>query len=304
MAALSNALANAASSLLGSVGQNVGGLITGTNPLTQPQIAQIFNTNIPGVPLVSTRDYFLFQLNSWVTAFPLMSQWIAVIESYPAALSTDILQGLERTTGSRLGFDINLAKSILTSYPFQRVTGCIFANNVVLPEESISIKSAPLDNNRGFVQGVVSGERKSYADKPLSLSFFETSTSFLDFVIRPWVILAGHYGFVARKGDTNRTKSKYNVKTNITLLHFNRTYQNVSQIPRKVFRFYNCVPVSVASQEYGYEEPGTVKSFVTNWAYTNYTIENNLYLPLPNLIAAWKEGISPDILPLNNQALV
>jgi hypothetical protein len=304
MGALSNALANAASSLVASVGQNVGGLITGTNPLTQPQIGQIFNTNIPGTPLVSTRDYFLFQLNSWVTAFPLMSQWIAVIESYPAALRTDILRGLERTTGSGLGFDINLAKTILTSYPFQRVTGCIFANNVVLPEESISIKTAPLENNRGFVPGVVSGERRSYADKPLALSFFETSTSFLDFVIRPWIILAGHYGFVARKGDTNRTKSIYNVKTNITLLHFNRTYQNISQIPRKVFRFYNCVPISVPTQEYGYEEPNTVKSFVTNWAYTNYTIENNLYLPLPNLIAAWKQGGGPQISPLNSQAVV
>ena len=237
MGALSNALANAASSLVGSVGQNVGGLITGTNPLTQPQIAQIFNTNIPGTPLVSTRDYFLFQLNSWVTAFPLMSQWIAVIESYPAALRSDILRGLERTTGSRLGFDINLAKTILTSYPFQRVTGCIFANNVTLPEESITIKTATLENNRGFVPGVVAGDRRSYADKPLALSFFETSTSFLDFVIRPWVILAGHYGFVARRGDTNRSKSIFNVKTNITLLHFNRTYQNVSQIPRRCFVF-------------------------------------------------------------------
>lgn len=295
---LSNALGNAAAAINQSIGNAVGGVITGANPVTQPSFGNLFGINIPGTPLISTRDYFLFQLQSWVSAFPLQSQWIALIERFPAALNTSILQGLERVDGGKSAFDINAAKTILTSYPFQRVSGCLFCNGATLPGESYSITSATVPNNRGFIPGVVSGDRKSYADSPLILNFFETNTSFVDFILRPWVILASHYGYVAREDDTPNSVGKFNVKTNITLLYFTRTYQNISMVPRKVFKFFNCVPMSVSTQEYGYEEPGSVKSFGVNFAYTNYTISNSLFLPVPTIINAIKTPGSFDISPL------
>ena len=282
--ALNNALSNAATSLTNALLGGATGVVTGVNPLTQINIGTVLNTSIPGVPLVSTRDYFLFQLQSWVSNFPLQSQWIAVIESYPSALNTSILQGLERAGGNKNSFDINLAKTILTSYPFQRVSGCLFCNTCNLPEESFTVKNAAIENNRGFIPGVVAADRTGYAGKPLQLGFFETSTSFVDFIMRPWVILGSHYGFTAREGDTPRSKSAYNVKTNIILLYFTRTFQDISMIPRKIFKFYNCAPISVPNQEYSYEEPNTVKSYTVSFAYTNYTVENNLYIPLPNII--------------------
>lgn len=306
MSFISNGLSLAANTLLQSVGNGLGGLFTGTNPSIQPQFGSIFNTSIPGTPLISTRDYFLFQLNSWISSYPLMSQWVAVIDSYPAALNTSILQDLERTAGNKNAFDINFAKTILTSAPWQRVSGCLFANQVNIPEESYSIESVSVPNNRGFIPGIVAKDRASYSGKPLAINFFETSTSFLDFVIRPWVMLASHYGFVAREGDTPRSKDRLNIKTNITLLFFNRTYQNISMVPRKVFRFYNCAPISVSNQPYDYEEPGSVKGFNVNWAYTNYTMENNLFFPIPTLINSFKQRDTPTFIsPLitgNNQS--
>jgi hypothetical protein len=281
--ALNNALSDAAAGLL----NNIGGIATGTNPITQVNIANLFGTNIPGTPLVSTRDYFLFQLQSWVSSYPMQSQWIALIETYPPALNTSILKNLERGVGSN-ALDINYAKTILTSFPFQRVSGCLFCNGCQIPQEQLTIKSASVENNRGFIPGIVSGDRQSYANTPLVLTFLETNTSFIDFVLRPWVMLASHYGFVARDGDTPRSRSAYNIKTNITLLFFTRTYQNISMIPRKVFKFYNCAPIQVSNQEYTYEEPTTTKSYNVTFAYTNYTMENNLYLPIPNIIAAFK----------------
>ncbi len=296
MSFISNGLSLAANTLFQAAGNSLGGVFTGTNPVIQPQFGSLFNISIPGTPLISTRDYFLTQLNSWITSYPLMSQWVAVIDSYPAALNTTVLQELERTGGNRNAYDINLAKTILTSAPFQRVSGCIFANNVVIPGESYAIKAASVPNNRGFIPGIVAGDRSDYTSKPLSINFFETSTSFIDFVIRPWIMLASHYGFVAREGDTPRSKSLLNVKTNITLLFFNRTYQNVSMVPRKVFRFYNCAPISMNLQDYSYEEPSSVKGFNVNWAYTNYTIENNLFLPIPTLINSFKQKDNPTFI--------
>jgi hypothetical protein len=55
--AINDALANALRGLFG----NAGGLLTGQNPIIQPQIASLIGFNIPATPLISTRDYFLTQ---------------------------------------------------------------------------------------------------------------------------------------------------------------------------------------------------------------------------------------------------
>jgi len=280
MGALSNALSNAARSLT----NNIGGVFNGQNPLVQPQIAQILGVSIPATPLISTRDYFLAQLNTWLTSPALQSQWICVIDRFPTTLNSSILRTLERTAGNYNAYDINIAKASLTSFPFQRVAGCIFANSIQMPGESYSIESASVDNNRGFIPGIIGGKRSSYAENQLSLGFYESNTSFIDFVLRPWVMLASHYGFVTRK------EPKFNIKCNITLLYYSKTFQNVSMIPRKVFRFYNCVPTTINSQKYSYTEVDYVESYEVNFAYTNYTIENNLYLPLPQIINSYKAG--------------
>jgi hypothetical protein len=280
MGALSNALSNAAQSLL----NNAAGIFNGTNPLVQPQIAQILGVNIPAQPLISTRDYFLAQLNTWLTSPALHSQWICVIDKFPTILNSAILRTLERTAGNYNAYDINIAKLSLTSYPFQRVAGCIFANNVTVPGESYDIESVSVENNRGFLPGIVGGKRSSYAENRLKLSFYESNTSFIDFVIRPWVMLASHYGYVTRKEE------KYNIKCNITLLHYSKTFQNISMIPRKVFKFYNCVPTDVGMRQHDYTEKDTVESYEAGFAFTNYTVENNLYLPLPQLINSYKSG--------------
>lgn len=287
MGALSNALTDALKSLAG----NVGGLINGTNPIVQNQIATLFGVNIPGVPIVSTRDYFLAQMNSWISTPSLQSQWILLIDSFPQALNSNMLRNLERTGGVTAAYDINTARTILTLYPFTRVAGCIFANTVNIPSESCTVENAGVENNRGFLPGLISGNREGYAQKPLEVGFLETNTSFIDNVLRPWVMLASHLGQVTRK-DTS-----LNVKTNISVYFYAKTYQNINMIPRKVFRFYNCVPVTVQQQSFDYEEKGTVPGYTANFSYTNYTIENNLYLPLPNLINSYYAGGVQSLIP-------
>jgi hypothetical protein len=200
MAGLNNPITNAFQGLT----DNVIGIGRGTNPLSQPQITNLLGFNIPGVPLISTRDYFLLQLQSWLTTIPLQTQWIAVIDSFPYALNTKILQSLERTDGAKKGFDIDQAKTLLTSFPFQKVIGCVFAQGAYVPGESYSIENINLPGQgkgRGFIPGIMAQSRLGYANNQLRLSFLETNTSIVDNIFRPWTMLASHYGFVARQGD-------------------------------------------------------------------------------------------------------
>jgi hypothetical protein len=294
MGALNNSLSNA----YDSIKKNVAGVFSGRNPLTQPQVGELFGFNIQGAPLVSTRDYFLLQLESWLTAIPLQSQWIVLIQPFPLCINTDILQGLERTGGDNKNFDVSRAKNILTSFPFQKVNGCIFAQSVQIPNETLNTTRATVANNRGFLPGVLSNGR-TISDR-LNISFLETNTSFSDFVIRPWVIAAEHFGFVAREKDTNRTRDIRNVKSTVYVMEYSRTFQNVSMIPKKIWTFFNCAPVSVESYNLDYNEPNTAPTIKTQWTYTNYAVANSLYLPLPDIISRVSgmfNGKFPNISP-------
>lgn len=289
---------NPFTSALGSIGQNFNGLITGTNPLFAPQAASLFGFNIPAVPIISVRDYFLVQMESWFTAIPPSSQWIVVIDRYPYALNTRILQGLERTDGSKKGWDVSIAKTILTSYPLQKVIGCLFASAATIPPEEYTPESASVQNNRGFVPGILGGARDSSAPT-LNIDFRETNTSFVDFVIKPWTILAAHYGMVARPNDKGSKRDKKNVKCNMTLLQYSRTLNSISMIPRKVYNFYNCVPYSVNAYNLEHTDDN-LQSINTRWTYSHYTIESALYLPVQDIVNRISNGSIPRITSFQN----
>ncbi len=261
------------------LGQNISGLLTGENPLSNPSITSLFGFTVPGTPLISSRDYFLSQMESWFTTVPMRTQWMVLIQSYPTLLTTSVLQNLERTEGNFNNFNISQAVSILKSYPLNKVVGCLFAQGVNIPQlENLEVGRDKIFNQqqRGFIPGVVSNGRQPFGD--LTIQFRETNTSFVDFVVRPWTILSEHFGMVARPPGDLR-----NVSTTIKVLQFTRTYQEISQIPRKIWTFYNCMPTSVNSKNLTYDQE-SMEIDDTTWAFSNYAVENNLYLPLPDII--------------------
>ena len=281
------------------LGRNVSGLLTGENPLAQPSITSLFGFTVPGTPLISVRDYFLSQMESWFTTIPMRTQWMVLIQSYPELLQTSVLHNLERIEGNFNNFNISQAVSILKSYPLNKVAGCIFAQGADIPQlEVLETGRDKVFNQqeRGFIPGVVSNGRQPFSD--LTLQFRETNTSFVDFVVRPWIILGEHFGMIARPPGDER-----NVGTTIKILQFTRTYQQISQIPRKIWTFYNCMPTSVGNKNLTYDQE-SLEIDSTTWAFSNYAVENNLYLPLPDIINKINKGgfksLIPRISPFQN----
>ena len=141
---------NPFTSAINSIGQNITNVTTGQNPLFAPQVANLFGFNVQGVPLISARDFFLTQMESWFTSIPLQTQWIVLVNRYPKCINTKILQGLEKTSGSKKGFDVDRAVSILKSAPLQRIVGCLFAQGVNIPGEMVQTDNIRIENNRGL----------------------------------------------------------------------------------------------------------------------------------------------------------
>ena len=277
---------NPLTSAIRGLGNNVSGLLTGKNPLSQPQVTSVFGFTVPGTPLISTRDFFLSQMESWFTSIPLKSQWLVLIQGYPTLLQTEILRQLEDQVGNYNNFDISQATAIAKSFPLNKVIGCVYAQGADIPTlQSLSIsRDKPFqDKQKGFVSGYVSNGKDPYGD--LTLQFLETNTSFVDFTIRPWSMLASHFGFVSREEGDLR-----NVGTTISILQYTRSYQKLSQIPRKIWTFYDCMPISVDSKNLTMDNNEDVVRSNTTWAFSRYTIQNNLYLPLPDIINKISSG--------------
>lgn len=268
---------NSVNNVIRGVSNPVNNIVGGT--LAQPGLS-LFGTNLPGTPLISFRDSFLNSLSQWSTSIPLNTQFIVLIDNFPAGLTTQVLRNLEPVVNST-GFDINLPKATTANFKNQGMVGCIFANQFAIPDDSVVADKASIQNNRGFIAGSVLKNRNNFGNFTLSLR--ETNTSFVDFVMRPWVIMASHYGLVARNPD-DPEEIKKDPKTNLTVVQYTRSKQGLSQIPRKTWRFYNCVPTSISTRDYSIGESEDVKNFSTTWTFDKYEVSSNLYLSVEEML--------------------
>jgi hypothetical protein len=285
MPGILNAVTNAAAGLatVASIGQNA--------TLAAPSIG-IAGVGVPGIPLISFRDYFLTTMESWVTSIPTRTQFIAIIDKIPKGMTSSLLQQLEgNKDGSKKDFDIDKAKSALGAYALQDVVGCIFLVGASIPSENLTADSAKIDNNRGFIQGSILQGRDAFASNNLTLQFRETNSSFTDLIMRPWLITASHAGYVARD-----TSDPLYCKCNITILQYSRTFQGLSMIPRKVWTYYNCVPLNLSTRNLSYDAE-SIENYDVSFIYDDYGVQNTLYLPLPDIISKISHGHIPRVSP-------
>lgn len=141
---------------------------------------------------------------------------------------------------------------------------CLFGQGIVLPSESLKTgRNGPenlSEHAGGLLSGVTAANRESQA--LLSTTFLETNYSFVDFLIRPWIIAASHYGLRERKNNS--------IKTDMIVLFFDK--HNNNKI-RKVYKFFQCVPVSFDGITAAYGDNTLVLPKV-NWIYNYYTISS------------------------------
>ena len=262
---------------------------------------ELLGTNVPLWPLVSYRNHFLRILESWSGSIPNQFQWLALIDMFPTALYSDLIQHVEGTDGAKVGWNIERNVETLTGYPYQRIAGCVFSQGANIPGERVGVAYSKTNKNRGFIGGLHTTNRDDF--QPLTLEFLETNTSFADFVIRPWIVLASHLGLVARPGDfdtgsiydPSSKRSALNIKTNITLIQLGKTYQKRSSVPRKIWKFYDCVPVSMNNNNLPYD--GTdVKRYDVQWYYSKYSVEGLPFIPIEDIIENFSSGSLLNIL--------
>jgi hypothetical protein len=211
--------------------------------------------------ILSRRTQFLNVLSEWHSTPALAHLWVVVF-NIPSLL-TDANMNLwgEKLAQDDWGVDNTINELHDAQKGSSIITGCMFAQSVELPGEFLKTKYVGTFN-RGFTTSPVMVNR----NEPyyFNIKLFESNSSFTDTIIRPWVILAAHFGLVARDhGDT--------IKSNLTIFELAKSGDYTQDlIPRKTWHFYNCVPVRVMPQTMGYSTDQHIITRNTQWIYTRY----------------------------------
>jgi hypothetical protein len=220
--------------------------------------------------------YYLDVLSNWSTTIALESQWFVSFNFGSVASTTgllksnisDTLRNLEAGSSDTY-WDIK--PSILNDLlaPKNQDTpssliGCVFVREVKLVGERIKAGNEGLDYG-GYQAPATTSGRQAY--EKLRITFLETNSSFIDFVLRPWSILVGYYGLVARPDNSSKiVKCPY-----IDIINIAKTGPKTPSIKRKITRFHNVAPISVTGLTNTYASEAIQTSSV-EFVYDYYSV--------------------------------
>jgi hypothetical protein len=225
-------------------------------------------------------ENYLKSLASWPSALASASQWWMMfdIDSVPA-LQQDLtkrLNAFENNFGANGGWHVDgqsVSKLTDGEYNYQDGIGCVFARQVNLPTDGIEAGNTGLDYG-GFLPPATSNTRNKYSK--LRVTFLETNASFVDLVIRPWLILTSYYGLISRESDSPK-----NVKCSWCDVYLMaRVGSGLKQEIRKIYRFNNIAPVSIDGEQYSYMADD-MKYTSVDFVYDQYYVRD---AETPNLL--------------------
>ena len=248
---------------------------------------------------LAPRSTFMNALQNWSFNVPMQNLWAIVFELppilKPGSPSLPGLAGHDSRVDDILysmgefnknaGRDMN-ARTVIKEASkdiFQRVAGCLFAQSVVIPGESVQMNwlSPHSSSSGGLVGFPTLSNRQQFTS--LNIGFRETNLSFIDFVMRPWLILASHLGLTERHPSEG-----LGVKTDIHVIQFakagaalkrgsstsgpDKFHTNVIPLlPRKVWRFKDCTPIRVPQGDYSYSET-SIETKTVEFIYSHYEV--------------------------------
>lgn len=218
----------------------------------------------------SSYEYYLSEvLGSWAGNPVLPSQWLVLFHfnSLPV-LSQNFQNALSKMEyGQNWKYSNKTRDKIISDtfqYSLDSMVGCAFAKQVNTPREAFDAKNRGLSYG-GYMAPATSDTRASYDN--LTIDFLETNGSFVDFFIRPWLILSSYYGLVARG-----LNSPKNVKCGqVDVFFFAKTGAFTSMVPRKIFSYKNVVPVNIGQENYSHQ-PDALKIQKVNFVYDKYSV--------------------------------
>lgn len=161
----------------------------------------------------------------------------------------------------------------------QETIGCIFAQSVKIPGESLQATHFGTSSEKGNGHLKSPGIENRNNATNLEITFTETNLSFADTFIRPWIVVAGYKGLVVDDGSLKGAAPYWggSIKSNIHIYQLAKggdsMRENASCAPsyiRKEFHFFDCVPITLVDNEVAQESQLDKRQ--TTFVYNYYTM--------------------------------
>lgn len=219
----------------------------------------------------SPYSFYLDLLGSWPTNIALVSQWLVYFDFSNLTRNGSLLSNIQNNLNNleleaEWTYNPNVSRFLLDGRlqtSVDKMVGCAFARQVDLPADGLVASNDGL-SYAGFLPPATASARNKY--EPLGITFLETNASFLDLIIRPWVVATSYYGLVARSDPSKFVKCNF-----LDVVMYAKAGSNVPMQVRKIYRFYNVAPMSIPSETYSYAEESLRYSNV-RFVYDRYSV--------------------------------
>lgn len=243
-----------------------------------------------GVPDMQNRSiqFYANTMKDFSFALPHSAKWAVFVEPHDQShLMGEInnLSKYEPWKDRDKDWNFGVKADRLTSPDAQETIGCIFALGVTQAGHSVGVShmGGAGGVNNGFIKTPISQGRAD--NQTLELIVKETNSSYTDFVLRPWSILTSHLGFHARpKGQS--------IKCDITIFEMNESFAKNRPVIRKVFKYYDCLPIDINTENLNYEADKVIQRQI-QFTYNHYTVQSGD--PNPQVVGNSEE--SPSLEP-------
>lgn len=194
------------------------------------------------------------------SSIPKGSQWVVQFDDILTEIFDAIKLALKNEPESWM---IDRAFTILNSKEYQETKGCLFANAIRIPGESMTVTTEGTNYN-GLIRSYVGGGRNAFPE--MSMTFLETNVSFVDNVVRPWVLATAAFGLIARKKP-----QKY--RTNLTCYKLGVTRPGETPSVLMKITFKDICAISVSDEGYEYTTATGAINREAKFIYNHYHID-------------------------------
>lgn len=205
-------------------------------------------------------------LSKPASALPKGAFWVVNFEDLNSVKKA-ILKTAELERNS--GWNIEEGLKCLLDNDDYKSKGCLFCQAVSVPGEQAIVNPEGIQKNH-FIRTATGDGRADYAPGGLKMVFLDTNVSFVDNIIRPWVVTTARLGMIARPNGSKQYRQTISVYKLGVL-----TYKDRPFVLQK-YTFEGVCPVEVSPEEYNYSPATSPVSREATFVFHSYKIETNI----------------------------
>ena len=207
--------------------------------------------------------FFESFLSKPASALPKGAQWVVDFEGL-----NDVKDAILRTAELEPGkWNVKDGLNLLVSTQDYNRKGLLFCQAVSVPGESTVVNPEGIQKNH-YIMTATGDGRSPYAPTGLRMVFLDTNVSFVDNVIRPWVVTTARLGMIAR--------NKPNVyRQDISVYKIGVLTPQQPPFILQKYTFKGCCAIDVSEEEYNYGPTNAPVNREATFVYHYYTLETN-----------------------------